>query len=401
MRNKMLKLSVFSLFVVLMASFVAAENMRCDIKDTLTEGSHKVYSVGGREYEIELTYVGGYGTPLANGGVSSGTVVLVANGETFKLGTANNYIGALSDGSRIQVVDIIQDEVADKIVFCFEGAVAPVIEESQQVVKRNESETELITLPADLRYYPKFFIKDEELNAFIVVGDSAPAMDVIAATDISASIQSAFKEIGVGPVKLVREVSTNNNLIIVGRQARDTIDIDADLAELDEGEGLIQIVRNGNYVALYVVGYDESGTRQATKVLTNWKDYQLSGDRYMVETITPPKAPDEPEPTCFDGIKNDGEEGVDCGGPCKPCPVVEQPCSGCKRNGDCLPFGTRLVEDGVPKYCSITKEFEFQKGADEACQNNYECSTNICVDSKCISSGLITRILNWFKSFFG
>lgn len=28
----------------------------------------------------------------------------------------------------------------------------------------------------------------------------------------------------------------------------------------------------------------------------------------------------EPEPTCSDRIKNQGEEKIDCGGPCKPCP---------------------------------------------------------------------------------
>jgi len=27
------------------------------------------------------------------------------------------------------------------------------------------------------------------------------------------------------------------------------------------------------------------------------------------------------EPTCSDGIKNQGETGIDCGGPCKPCPT--------------------------------------------------------------------------------
>ena len=28
---------------------------------------------------------------------------------------------------------------------------------------------------------------------------------------------------------------------------------------------------------------------------------------------------DEPAPTCFDGIQNQGETGVDCGGPCSSC----------------------------------------------------------------------------------
>jgi len=31
-----------------------------------------------------------------------------------------------------------------------------------------------------------------------------------------------------------------------------------------------------------------------------------------------------PCPSCFDGIQNQGEEGIDCGGPCeKPCPVIK------------------------------------------------------------------------------
>ncbi|PIQ92120.1 MAG: hypothetical protein COV69_03545 [Parcubacteria group bacterium CG11_big_fil_rev_8_21_14_0_20_39_14] len=29
-----------------------------------------------------------------------------------------------------------------------------------------------------------------------------------------------------------------------------------------------------------------------------------------------------PGPTCFDGIQNQGEEKIDCGGPCKPCPPI-------------------------------------------------------------------------------
>ena len=40
--------------------------------------------------------------------------------------------------------------------------------------------------------------------------------------------------------------------------------------------------------------------------------------------------PCPPCPTCFDGIKNQGEEGIDCGGPCPPCPS----CSDGIKNGD-------------------------------------------------------------------
>ena len=33
----------------------------------------------------------------------------------------------------------------------------------------------------------------------------------------------------------------------------------------------------------------------------------------------------KPEETCFDGIKNQNEEGIDCGGVCKPCVELPAP----------------------------------------------------------------------------
>ena len=36
-----------------------------------------------------------------------------------------------------------------------------------------------------------------------------------------------------------------------------------------------------------------------------------------------------PAPTCTDGIQNQGETGVDCGGPCSACPT-----SLCNGNGE-------------------------------------------------------------------
>lgn len=39
-------------------------------------------------------------------------------------------------------------------------------------------------------------------------------------------------------------------------------------------------------------------------------------------------------PTCFDGIRNQGEEGVDCGGPCEPCVIIETCFDGIKNQGE-------------------------------------------------------------------
>lgn len=39
-------------------------------------------------------------------------------------------------------------------------------------------------------------------------------------------------------------------------------------------------------------------------------------ERDDIMTIEPPK---EPEETCYDSIQNQGESGIDCGGPCQEC----------------------------------------------------------------------------------
>jgi len=53
----------------------------------------------------------------------------------------------------------------------------------------------------------------------------------------------------------------------------------------------------------------------------------------------------QPGETCFDGIQNQGEEGIDCGGPCKPCPscfdgIQNQGEEGVDCGGPCKPCTT-------------------------------------------------------------
>jgi len=73
-------------------------------------------------------------------------------------------------------------------------------------------------------------------------------------------------------------------------------------------------------------------------------------------------------------------------------------CEGCKdSNKNCIPFGTRVDNT----YCSLDKKLETQKSNEESCNNNYECSSNVCVNDECISPNLLQKILNWFKNLFG
>ena len=69
---------------------------------------------------------------------------------------------------------------------------------------------------------------------------------------------------------------------------------------------------------------------------------------------------------------------------------------GCFYQDKCLPYGLRV--NGL--YCSISNDMKTQLKADEKCENNFECSTNICIDGKCISSTLIQKIIDWLKSLF-
>ncbi len=94
------------------------------------------------------------------------------------------------------------------------------------------------------------------------------------------------------------------------------------------------------------------------------------------------------EPVDMEKLKGEMEESKEETLFCKDsCPLV----------GKCYPFGYR--KEG--KFCADKGAFVEQLAADKDCENNFECSTNVCVDGKCMSSGLIQQILNWFKKLFG
>ncbi|MBN1502636.1 hypothetical protein JW930_03760 [Candidatus Woesearchaeota archaeon] len=90
--------------------------------------------------------------------------------------------------------------------------------------------------------------------------------------------------------------------------------------------------------------------------------------------------------------------------------VEEAPsdCGGCISDGKCLPYGTRMVESGRVVYCDLSGKFKLQKTVNEACQNNYECLSNYCSNSKCVdleaqlreTTSIVERIWSWIRRFF-
>ncbi|RME52767.1 hypothetical protein D6783_03835, partial [Candidatus Woesearchaeota archaeon] len=75
--------------------------------------------------------------------------------------------------------------------------------------------------------------------------------------------------------------------------------------------------------------------------------------------------PCEPCPSCTDGVRNQGEEGVDCGGPCEPCPS----CDDGQHNGN----ETGLDCGGPCEPCP----------AGEACILEQDCQSLVCTNNTC------------------
>ena len=73
---------------------------------------------------------------------------------------------------------------------------------------------------------------------------------------------------------------------------------------------------------------------------------------------------------------------------------------GCSLDGKCVPIGYRTMG----KYCDING-MQIQKSTDEFCENNFECKANFCEGTeeggRCAEPGFLTKIMGWFKNFFG
>lgn len=77
-------------------------------------------------------------------------------------------------------------------------------------------------------------------------------------------------------------------------------------------------------------------------------------------------------------------------------PSSSSSCSGCEYNGKCIPFGYRVGNN----YCDITGNFTAQLTSG-VCDNNFQCSSNLCVNSECVTPSFIQQIINFFKKLLG
>jgi hypothetical protein len=76
--------------------------------------------------------------------------------------------------------------------------------------------------------------------------------------------------------------------------------------------------------------------------------------------------------------------------------LEEDSCDGCDVDGNCYPITYRTKK----QYCDVSGIFVDQMKAGSNCNNNFECKTNLCIDSECLDSGLWKKMMSFFKRLF-
>jgi len=138
----------------------------------------------------------------------------------------------------------------------------------------------------DMSDYPTMFVKEGKFRSYLVVGEQAPAEDVVSAMNIATRLQ--YEMMGSNrvinhQVKLDTEVPQDiysKNLILVGKACDNKVMLKflrdhytmpqldcANPFSLSAGEGIIKYLRENNKHQLIVSGYEPEDTRRAAQVL--------------------------------------------------------------------------------------------------------------------------------------
>lgn len=142
--------------------------------------------------------------------------------------------------------------------------------------------------------YPSFFAKDNTFNAIYVVGEEAPALDVVSATAISSGLAKYNLTTEVGTSHIDREVLniTRKNAIVVGSPCENTA------AAMLEGNpkpcykglggsvGYIKLFEHGSKVQVLITGLTEEDRHAAAKYLANKELSGIKTKEYMVQSYS-------------------------------------------------------------------------------------------------------------------
>ncbi len=139
--------------------------------------------------------------------------------------------------------------------------------------------------------WPKFFVKDNKFSAQYVVGDEAPALDVVSATVISTSLakfENVTVEVGTSTLDSEIVDITSRNAIVIGSPCTMIAasklmgDPNPCYKDLGGSVGYIKLYENNGKVQLLITGLDEKDRSAAAKYLANRNLKDIATNEYIV-----------------------------------------------------------------------------------------------------------------------
>ena len=246
-------------------------------------------------------------------------------------------------------------------------------------------------VPPDLSTYPDMFIKDGNFNAVIVVGDKAPASDVIAQSNLIQFFVGYLGKTLVGSAKLASEIDAlEQNIISIGSPCHNPVSaqimIDPKPCDkwMEPGKAFIMLYYYKGYTHMVIEGYSDKGTREAVNALINYQKGSLRGANMLIEV-------DEPKAEINEsGIKEEAaekeEENITMGIEEEKEKIISELNEKIAKNLE--DSNKKVVSPAASSSMSKTKEktSSVQKQAIKAEQKK--------------ETSVIKKILNWFVSLF-
>ena len=245
--------------------------------------------------------------------------------------------------------------------------------------KPKEFEIPVTKTRYDLSDYPSFLIKNNVFDGILVIGDKAPADDVISILDIAESLKKN-KGISVIVTQPLLDSEVNNvksqNAILVGSPCMSkriselfpNFDSskclnDYTYSGIQKDKGVILLIENDGKIQIIVTGESQSNVRSASKILSDYQKYNLDGNLIIVnedgtlDNIKNETKQQEVKPTCSDECSTDTCSGFDF----ISCEIKSD---GCKDK----------INQGI-----IKGKCDVECTTNSHCNQNYECKSYNCV----------------------
>ncbi|MBN1645165.1 hypothetical protein JW851_03980 [Candidatus Woesearchaeota archaeon] len=374
-----------------------------DVMDKIYEDEQKTYRIGNDKYTIKAKF-------------SDNKVKFMINSEhTNEMQTEGSYysFGEGIPKTKIMLKEAGKENNKHYARYCLDSSKIIMVEQQKPQITYEEKTATGI----DLSYYPKMFISNGKLNAELVVGDQAPADDVVAAIDI-VTFFGPLKQ--VKPTKLASEIyEYEKNIISIGRPCDNAVTAQILRANaqdygndcsigLKSGQAMVRLFEYNGYKHMLLMGFSRLETRQAARAISMTK---MNGNKYIFNFKSGVMPTKEDFTTTTEIVPEETKQEQ------SPPVITKKPeCNGCEKNGACLLTGIRIIEkDSTPFYCDIDSDLKKQKENGNACQNNYECLSNDCHDGVCQSisekieviekelkeqRSILDRLVNFFKKLF-